>query len=144
MKISKIKTIFMGALLGLNVTLFSAWLIGEDMDKHLILLAIGLSTALILAILLHSAYEARKAVSMSPQWLTGADIVEQFNISYDMLIQYIRNGIPAYPHDTDIHFVGNEALPISTEDTDFLLSGNINDLRRLWFKRKDLKGIKRS
>jgi len=130
-------------LLGLLVFVGCAT-ITRGVEEVFMFSAIGFATALILAILLHSAYEARKAALMSPQWLTGADIVGQFNISYDILIQYIRNGLPAYPHDTDIHFVGDEALPISPEDTDFLLSGNINDWRRLWFKREDLKRIKRS
>ena len=74
-----------------------------------------------------------------PDWLTGSDIMGQFNISFDMLKQHTLNGLPAYPKDTDIYFTGDEAPPMKKDDIEWLLSGLENEFKLLWFKTAEVQ-----
>jgi len=139
MKISKIKGLFIGAFLSLIVLLFGSWLIRWRMDTYTTFTGIGLCFIGILIIIWHSLCEARKEGFKLPDWLTGSDVMKQFDIGLNILIEHVRDGLPAYPAEILHDATRDEAPP--TDDVEWLLSSpNLaNEFGSLCFKTAEVE-----
>ena len=100
----------------------------------------------VLSIYLRAWRRSVNALKFSlPAWLAGSDVMVQFNISIDILIEHIQNGLPAYPAGILHDVTRDEAPPI--DDVEWLLSSPTleNDFELLCFKTIEVeKFIKRN
>jgi predicted transcriptional regulator len=59
-----------------------------------------------------------------PKWLTGEDVMRYYNLSSDLLMQYVRKGLPVYPAGEDVIFFDEEVPPLNEEDLAFEIDNN--------------------
>lgn len=72
-----------------------------------------------------------------PKWLTGEDVMKYYNLSHDLLMQYVRNGLPVYPSGNDVLILGDEVPPLSEEDLAFEIENE--DYSTYRFKKSDIE-----
>ena len=72
-----------------------------------------------------------------PKWLTGEDVMRYYNLSSDILMQYVRKGLPVYPAGEDVIFLNEEVPPLNEEALAFEIDNN--DYSNYRFKRPDVE-----
>jgi predicted transcriptional regulator len=72
-----------------------------------------------------------------PKWLTGEDVMRYYNLSSDLLMQYVRKGLPVYPAGEDVIFLDEEVPPLNEEALAFEIDNN--DYSNYRFKRPDIE-----
>ena len=72
-----------------------------------------------------------------PDWLTGDDVMRYYNLSHDLLMQYVRNGLNVYPAGNDVLIHGDEVPPLSEESLGFEIENEDYSLYR--FKKPDIE-----
>ncbi|MBW2004098.1 MAG: hypothetical protein JRI72_05705 [Deltaproteobacteria bacterium] len=75
-------------------------------------------------------------------WLTGKDVMEEYNLSGYELYQHIEEGLPVYDENTDIYY--KDTKPMELEEMWFRLGSEKTqfieyDLLSFLFKRKDIE-----
>jgi len=79
------------------------------------------------------------SLALLPDWLAGDDVMAQCKISLDMLIEYVRNGLPVYPAGI-LHDVTRDEAP-PRDDIEWLLSSPdpADEFGSLCFKKSDIE-----
>jgi hypothetical protein len=72
-----------------------------------------------------------------PKWLTGEDVMRYYNLSSDLLMQYVQKGLPVYPAGEDVIFFDEEVPPLNEEELAFQIDNN--DYSSYRFKRPDIE-----
>jgi|GEM_PF-4757231 len=70
-------------------------------------------------------------------WLTGEDVVKYYDLSQDLLMQFVRNGLPVYPAGNDVLTFGNEVPPLNEEELAFEIDNE--DYSKYRFKKEDIE-----
>ena len=125
------------------------------METYNIFSAIGLCFIGALLIVWHNIYRMRSLSKVAgnnsateesknsnsevplPDWLTGEDIIRYYDLSHDLLMQYVRNGLPVYPSGTDVLYHGDYVPPLKEDDLVFeVLDDDYSTFR---FKKADIQ-----
>jgi hypothetical protein len=155
MDLSKIEVIVITSFISLTVLLFGSWLLKYCMEIHIIFSAIGLCFIGALLIVWHNIYRTRSSLAVSgnnnaveetkdtvfkiplPECLKGEDAIKYYNLSRDLLRQYVRNGLPIYPPGDRVLDLGDEVLPLSEEELAF--EEENEDYSNYRFKKADIE-----
>ena len=76
-----------------------------------------------------------------PDWLTGRDTMRYYDLSHDLLMQYVRNGLSVYPSGTDVLIHGDEVPPLKEDELAFEVENE--DYSNYRFKRADIEKFSR-
>lgn len=157
MNLSKIEVIIIAGFISLVVLLFGSWLLKYYMETHIIFSAIGLCFIGVLFVVWHNIYRTRSSLALSgnnnaiektkdaffkiplPEYLKGEDAIRYYNLSHDLLRQYVRNGLPIYPTGDRVLDLGDEVLPLSEEELAF--EEENEDYSNYRFKKEDIENF---
>ena len=155
MNLSKIEIIVITGFISLAVLLFGSWLLKYHMETYIIFSAIGICFIGVLLVVCHNIYRTRSSLAVNShnntvdetrdaifkiplsECLKGEDAIKYFNLSRDLLRQYVRNGLPIYPPGDRVLDLGDEVLPLSEAELAF--EEENEDYSNYRFKKTDIE-----
>ena len=155
MNLSKIEVIVITGFTSLAVLLFGSWLLKYHMETYIIFSAIGICFIWVLLVVFHNIYRTRSSLAVKsnnntvdetrdavfkiplPECLKGEDVIKYYNLSRDLLRQYVRDSLPIYPAGDRVLDLGDECLPLSEAELAF--EEENEDYSNYRFKKKDIE-----
>lgn len=72
-----------------------------------------------------------------PDWPTGEDAMRYYNLSHDILMQYVRKGLPVYPAGDEVLIFGDEVPPMEEGELAFEVENG--DYSKYRFKKTEIE-----
>ncbi len=72
-----------------------------------------------------------------PKWLKGEDVMRYYDLSHDLLMQYVRKGLKVYPAGEDVLFFDDEVPALGEDELAF--EANNDDYSNYRFKKQDVE-----